>query len=550
MKIPPGIQNGLIPTSSSPLRSKLSFIRRYAAIICIVMMGTLLSLLLFYLTIKQENARLEAEFVRRADVQFTLTREALNYYRAGLFAFRLLFAGDAEVSRTEFQQAAKETLPIYPGILALEWVQYVPGSKRAAVEAAASQELGRPFQFTRRGPNGIERDDEHKEYYPILYIEPLAGNEAALGFDLQMGSTKVEAEKGRATDSMMVTVKHALLQRQAGVVMIWPVFVWGPANRNFIGYVEAVCQVDEMFRQLETRRPSFILDSLYLDTSATKPTDRLLHRSSGSPMQSMDGLEEEFNRGLRREYALPCGGLEWKVVYRPQAEWLEGQHSLFPWVSLGSGLLVTALTGGLFFQRDRQSGRIEREVEERTAELKQSRRQLANLVKQLPGLAFQRCYDDDSLTYVSEGALVLTGYPAQVLIEGQVKFRDLWLLSDREACRKKIDEALSAGGSYEIEYRLKHSDGSLRWVLERGRVISGVSGESPFLEGLMIDITPQRAAEAEKLNVERKLLETQKLESLGVLAGGIAPDFNNLLTALLRNAGLARLTLSSTSPVN
>jgi signal transduction histidine kinase/CheY-like chemotaxis protein len=50
-----------------------------------------------------------------------------------------------------------------------------------------------------------------------------------------------------------------------------------------------------------------------------------------------------------------------------------------------------------------------------------------------------------------------------------------------------------------------------------------------------------------RLALERKMLETQKLESLGVLAGGIAHDFNNLLTVIIGNATLALLDLDSQS---
>lgn len=56
--------------------------------------------------------------------------------------------------------------------------------------------------------------------------------------------------------------------------------------------------------------------------------------------------------------------------------------------------------------------------------------------------------------------------------------------------------------------------------------------------------------EIERVKLERKLLETQKLESLGVLAGGIAHDFNNLLTGILGNASLASLELPESSPIH
>src|SRR5690606_30063735 len=54
-------------------------------------------------------------------------------------------------------------------------------------------------------------------------------------------------------------------------------------------------------------------------------------------------------------------------------------------------------------------------------------------------------------------------------------------------------------------------------------------------------------AERERAAVERRLLETQKLESLGVLAGGIAHDFNNLLTGVLGHASLCRSLLPAGS---
>ncbi len=63
------------------------------------------------------------------------------------------------------------------------------------------------------------------------------------------------------------------------------------------------------------------------------------------------------------------------------------------------------------------------------------------------------------------------------------------------------------------------------------------------------DITERKQAEQERRDLERRMLDTQKLEGLSILAGGIAHDFNNILTGILGNANLGITQLGENSPV-
>ena len=90
------------------------------------------------------------------------------------------------------------------------------------------------------------------------------------------------------------------------------------------------------------------------------------------------------------------------------------------------------------------------------------------------------------------------------------------------------------------EHRIMGKDGRLFWALINCRFV--FENDTPVrLTAVAHDLTALRQAEAEKKQLEAKLTQVQKLESLGTLAGGIAHDFNNLLMGIQGNASLMLL---------
>ena len=94
---------------------------------------------------------------------------------------------------------------------------------------------------------------------------------------------------------------------------------------------------------------------------------------------------------------------------------------------------------------------------------------------------------------------------------------------------------------FNLDYPIvRSSDGAPRWVHGQGEIRWNDQGQPVALVGIIQDITEQRRAEEERRILESKLQQSQKLESLGSLAGGVAHDMNNVLGAILGMASSLR----------
>jgi len=139
-------------------------------------------------------------------------------------------------------------------------------------------------------------------------------------------------------------------------------------------------------------------------------------------------------------------------------------------------------------------------------------------------------------TFVTPRMCDLWGAPVEALLGDG--FRRAVHVDDRARVHTAWQQAVCDGLGLSIEYRVQRADGDLRWVSERTAGHRAGDSITGFV-GTVEDVTAQKEAEEDRRRLEVQMQHAQKLESLGVLAGGLAHDFNNLLVGVLGNVSLA-----------
>jgi len=182
--------------------------------------------------------------------------------------------------------------------------------------------------------------------------------------------------------------------------------------------------------------------------------------------------------------------------------------------------------------------------------LRETQRRIETLLANLPGMAY-RCRNDNewSMEFVSEGCVRLTGYPASALQGNRsVAYGDLIHPHDRKAVWDGVQQALAKRCRFELEYRIRTSQGEERWVWEQGVGVFSDTGQLQALEGFITDINDRKRTEArlQELNNRLDQLVTERTADLTAANQSLKAEVEQRRQAEQKLAIVARLVDAAT----
>jgi PAS domain S-box-containing protein len=155
---------------------------------------------------------------------------------------------------------------------------------------------------------------------------------------------------------------------------------------------------------------------------------------------------------------------------------------------------------------------------------------------------------DKKMIFVSNNCEALTGYTEENFLADPGLLDALFHPEDRERWLSHVHPTDEAGKKIPLEFRIITKAGQVRWVSHACTEIHDDAGLLLGLRGSLADITELKQAASEQENLKHQLAQAQKMESIGILAGGVAHDFNNILSIILGYSELLLMELAEDNP--
>jgi len=332
---------------------------------------------------ERQNA---GRFEEVARDRLELIRNAIDNNNIVLRSITAFFRASDDVTAEEFQIFTSQLLEDNHYIHAIQWMPQVMAGETGAYDQICSP--GYTLKEYNNG-SGFTPVQAREKYFPICYVEPLQPNSEVLGFDYASHHERSNAiHDALKRRDISVTPRLELLQKmdkekeRIGVAFLSPVFQDSKiidaatqkeiAYEKLTGFLATVVPLSHLIEFAIEPLNHAGVNILIHDLSQEQGNGQLLYVRSTRLKDIPDEeiiADYEANAGLAMREVMDAGGRKWQVSVISTRGYFEQAFQKESWLILIGGFGFTTLLGFYMVTRIRESAKIAREVEERTAEL-------------------------------------------------------------------------------------------------------------------------------------------------------------------------------------
>lgn len=476
--------------------------------VALPLLGALLALsTAFVFVFRAEQARIQMTFDSQAAAIESLMLEYVGNVLDSTLVLKDLLSASEIVDRREFSRFSQGLLKRHPEVQALEWLPRVTWEQLPSFEQAVRAEGFADFKVTERAADGslipVGRRDE---YFPILFVEPMAGNEKAFGLDSSSNPVSLESKRiASRTGQPSVSRRLTLAQQddtEIGVLVSIPVFDQpGAGAEHLAGFVSTVLLPARMAQIALQGINSDQFGISLRDTDAPPEQANLFLKAVANQVHRSYGLKYR-----QREFQFCDRG--WLLSIVADKNFITEHGSILPWATLLGGLCFTSLLTVLLLVMTGRTAQAEALVNARTRELESANAELEAIASDLQASEAKlrtlvQSQPECVKLLARDGSLLDMNQAGLALIEAdsleQVKGQNVLPLVQPKYQQAFADsiQSVFAGEPATLEFEITGLKGTHRWMDTHAVPMRDNEGNIVALLGLTRDITARKAAEEE-----------------------------------------------------